>query len=240
MAKRKGLNQNREYYRTRCDEVNPFDESLADEVNAVIERLRKELRNRPKLQALCAPQVGSRYRIVCMRFEGNDIRTLINPMVIERKELFVDVESQIGFDDRTQYFIPRYRELMVGYQTPMGKVESNVFRDDTSTVFEQMLQLLDGVFVSDIGLEKLDGFDELPEEEKDSIIRGYLQTILGMNGVMEDFIETDEAMQRQVKMTKFYTDVMLGKVEVLPMTDEEKELLRVKEEPCPTSSDTTR
>ena len=177
MANRKKLNLNKEYFRERCDEVNVFDESISKDVHKVITDLRDTLIAHKDLVALAAPQIASRYRIFCMKFKGNDVRTFINPLILERKGTKLNQEQQIGigsFDNKT-YFTFRSAELTAGYQTPTGRVETNRFTDEACVVFEQMVQLLDGVFVSDFGLEKLDGFDDLSEEERKEILTQYAQ-----------------------------------------------------------------
>ena len=218
------LNINREYFRERSDEINLFNADEKKEAEKIIEKLREYLRNHPGLVALSAPQIGYRYRIFCMKFQGNDIRTFINPLVIARKEIFFNEEIQIGFDDlnKETYFVPRYREITAGYQTPTGKVESNVFKDMSSAVFEQMVHLLDGVFISDFGLIKLDGFDTLTEEDKKMIFDIYMQNTLNNKESIEKIISENVDDEQIDKMTKYYTDALTGKIEILTMTEEEK------------------
>lgn len=219
------LNLNREFYRTRCDEVNIFDAKDRKRIEKVIESLRDYLRKHKDLVAISAPQLAHRDRIFCIKFEGNDIRTFINPLVMERKDMHLNEEKQLGFGefDNDTYFVPRYSEITAGYQTPTGRVESNVFKGQASAIFEQMNQLLDGVFISDFGLIKLDGFDDLPEEEKKEIFSMYAKSILDNKHMIDKSLEENPESKELDKMTKYYTDLLLGKVEVLDMTEEEKQ-----------------
>ena len=228
MGVRKKLNTNRKYFRVRCNEINPFSKEDAERLGKLVEDLRDTLRHHKDLIALSAPQIASRDRVFCMKFAGDDIRTFINPLIIDRKGPHLSQEKQIGFEDcgNEVYFVPRYKEITAGYQTPTGRVESNVFRDESAAVFEQMVQLLDGLFISDFGLIKLDGWDGLTEEERKEIIGEYAKSLQGMNKDMEEYRKTDEGAKAQDKLTKFYTDVMLGNVEVLPLTEEEREKMR--------------
>ena len=221
---RKKLNINKEYFRERCDEVNLFDESIKKDVAKVIEDLRDTLRTHKDLVALAAPQIASRYRIFCMKFAGNDIRTFINPLIMERKGVKLSQEQQIGFDtfDNDTYFTFRCEELTAGYQTPTGRVESNKFTGNASVVFEQMVQLLDGVFVSDFGLIKLEGFDDLSEEEKREIFTQYAESLKEKENVAKEELKSDEELAQLNKLTKFYTEYSLGNVEVATLSEEEK------------------
>lgn len=223
MAKRKRLNMNKDYFRERSTEVNLFDSEDRKRIDKIIEDLRDTLRGHKELIALAAPQIASRDRIFCMKFAGNDIRTFINPLVISRKEPIMNTEKQIGFNDYEVYFVPRFKEITAGYQTPTGRVESNVFTDEAASVFEQMIQLLDGVFISDYGLEKLDGFDELSKEEKKEIFTLYAKSLKTQQEDLENDFKSDETLKNLDSLVKFYTDVMLGKVELLTPTEEDKE-----------------
>ena len=225
---RKKLNTNKEYFRDRCDEVNVFDDAIKEDVQRVIEDLRDTLRANKNLVALSAPQIASKYRIFCMKFAGNDIRTFINPLIIERKGVKINQEQQIGFNefDKTTYFTFRNMELTAGYQTPTGRVETNKFTGDACAVFEQMLQLLDGVFISDFGLEKLDGFDDLSEDEKKEIFLAYAQTLKEKGDRAEEELKNNKELAQLDKLTKFYTEYALGNVEIAELTEEEKEQIR--------------
>lgn len=225
MANRKKLNLNKEYFRERCDEVNVFDESISKDVHKVITDLRDTLIAHKDLVALAAPQIASRYRIFCMKFKGNDVRTFINPLILERKGTKLNQEQQIGFGsfDNKTYFTFRSAELTAGYQTPTGRVETNRFTDEACVVFEQMVQLLDGVFVSDFGLEKLDGFDDLSEEERKEIFTQYAQYLTQKSAQAEEAIKNDKELAQLDKLTKFYTQYSLGNVEIATLSDEEKE-----------------
>lgn len=232
MARRKKINMNREYFRERCTEVDLFNAEDRKRIDKIIEDLRDTLRGNKELVALSAPQIASRDRIFCMKFAGNDIRTFINPLIISRKESHLNEEKQIGFGDYNNeiYFVPRFRELVVGYQTPTGKVESTVLTNEASCVFEQMIQLLDGVFISDFGLLKLEGFDDLSKEEKTEIFKMYAEYLKGQQEELNKEFEEDEALKNLNDLTRFYTDVALGKVELLTPTEEDEAKVIKKEE----------
>ena len=224
MANRKKLNINKEYFRERCDEVNLFDESIKKDVAKIIEDLRDTLRTHKDLVALSAPQIASRYRIFCMKFAGNDIRTFINPLILERKGMKINQEQQIGFGtfDNNTYFTFRAAEITAGYQTPTGRVETNKFTNEAAVVFEQMLQLLDGVFVGDFGLIKLDGFDDLSDDDKKEIFTQYAESLKQKGAKAEEEINNDKELAQLNKLTKFYTEYSLGNVELATLTEEEK------------------
>lgn len=221
---RKKLNINREYFRERCDEVNIFDKNTRKDVQKTIEDLRDTLRHHKDLVALAAPQIAKRYRIFCMKFAGNDIRTFINPLILERKGMRINQEQQIGFGtfDNDTYFTFRSAEITAGYQTPTGRVESNKFTNEACVVFEQMMQLLDGVFVSDFGLIKLEGFDDLSEDEKKEIFNDYANLLQQKSEQSEQELKEDKSLAQLNKLTKFYTEYSLGNVEIATLSEEEK------------------
>lgn len=226
MSKKRKINLNKDFYRIRCDEINLFEDDIKGAISNAIEALKDHLRNHSKLIAISAPQLGYRYRIFCMKFDGNDIRTFINPLIISRKELYLNEEKQIGFEDDDIYFVPRYKEVTAGYQTPTGRVESNIFQNEAGAVFEQMIQLLDGIFISDFGLIKLDGFDEASEDEKREIFKMYAQSLLNENQIMQEHIKENKTLSQIDTLTKFYTELTLGNIELVDMTEEDKEQIR--------------
>lgn len=232
MANRKKLNLNLDYYRERCDEVNVFDDAIKDDVQKVIRDLRDTLIAKKDLVAIAAPQIASRYRIFCMKFKGNDVRTFINPLIMERKGTKLNQEQQIGFSDfdNKTYFTFRSAELTAGYQTPTGRVETNRFTGEACVVFEQMVQLLDGIFVSDFGLEKLDGFDDLSEDEKKEIFMDYAKYLTQRSDQAEQDLKNNKELAQLDKLTKFYTQYSLGNVEIATLTEEEKEQIRKNRE----------
>lgn len=233
MAKRKKLNTNREYYRKdRCDEIDVFDVATKKDVQKVIQDLKDTLISNKSIVALAAPQIASRYRIFCMKFAGNDIRTFVNPLIIERKGVQLAQEQQIGFDelDNDTYLTFRSAEILAGYQTPTGRVETNKFTGNACVVFEQMIQLLDGIFVSDFGLIKLPGFDDLPEEDRKQIIKEYAEHLAQMSGDADKAIEEDKTTAQISKLSNFFKEYTLGNVEIATLTDEEKAQIKANQE----------
>jgi hypothetical protein len=63
------------------------------------------------------------------------------------------------------------------YQTPLGKIESKQFMGAAAKVFQHEMDHLDGLLLSDIGLEIDELFDNATEEERMEVINMYLDSL---------------------------------------------------------------
>lgn len=217
--RRKKLNLNRDFYRDRCDEVVPdAPKEVIDDYQKTVDDIRDTLKGTKDLIALSAPQIGKKYRIFGMKFANNEIKIFMNPLIIERKKFKLVPEKQIGFDREAQsesFFVPRYDEIVVGYQKPSGVIEQNKFIGVASYVFEQMVQLLDGVFISDFGLPILEEWNLATQEEKELIIQDYFKWLDEQKIKLDEDLNKDEEFKRLTKLSEWYRDVILGKVELV-------------------------
>ena len=118
------------------------------------------------LTALSAPQIGEKYRIFCIKFTekkgkktSETIKTFINPIVTGIKGIVVDREADICIPNK-QFIIVRNNELSLLYQNPLGNNLSQKFSGKSSAVVQLMMDHLDGVLLTDLGLEIDEKFDE--------------------------------------------------------------------------------
>lgn len=208
MSRYKQVVTDLEKLRDRCDEAVLQDE---EKLNKTIKWLKDLLYSQDNLFALSAPQIGVNSRIFCMKFANGDIRTFINPMVTHTEGMHLSREKCSTLSDK-EYIIPRYNEIEVTYQTPIGKVESNLFKETPSEVFQQMLHLLDGILLPDLGLEVLDGWDEATEEERQQVINLYLDSLQQENKELQDEIENNEELKQMSNAIKFMTGLATGEI----------------------------
>jgi peptide deformylase len=206
---------------TRCDEVNLKDPtSLADTIS-IIKDLKDTLRANIDLPALSAPQLGFKSRIFCIKFANGDIRAFINPMIVSvPKKLHLSREVCPSLFD-AEYIVPRVDDIEVIYQTPHVESESNKFMGAPAEVFQQMMDLIDGIVLSDIGLEILPGFDQASDEDKEKIIKMYLNSLETRKDILNKEIKANPELKKIDDTIKFVTDVASGKIEYKPLTKEE-------------------
>ena len=153
----------------RSEEIDLTNEKDLNRASSIVADLKDTLRTNNNLVALAAPQLGHKDRIFCIKFANGDIRAFINPLIFANKDVHLSRETQIGLDNK-EYIVPRSTEVHAAYQTPLGKKEVNAFKGVVSEVFQQMVNLLDGILLEDFGLIVLDGFDESDEATKKKLL----------------------------------------------------------------------
>lgn len=169
------------------------------------------------LTHLTAPQLGYDARIFCINFNG-DIRTFINPMIIKTEEDVVLSREHCASLDH-DYIIPRHKEIVAMYQTPTGKSESNRFLEPVSLIFEQCQDLIDGVLLSDYGLEITEEFDNATDEEKADVISYYIEHLKELSKELDEEIENDEMLKKTKDAIDFMDSVVRGETK-LEQTEE--------------------
>lgn len=213
--------------RDRADEVQLGNPKYMDEINKVIQDLKDTLRANKDLVALSAPQIGENMRIFCIKFARGDIRAFINPLIITRKGIHLSRESQIGYGGQ-EYIVPRHNEIDAAYQTPVGSKDVNAFMGAVGEVFQQMIEIMDGVLIEDYGLIILPEFDKASDKDKQEVIDMYLNNLEEKSKNIDEKINSDSELSRMSKSIDFMTKLSLGKIETANFTEEE--IKKYKEE----------
>lgn len=210
MGRHKKILDYTEIERERADETILEDE---ESVQKTIKWIKDILYSREDLVALSAPQIGVNSRLFCLKFEGNDIRTFINPMIVYSEGMHLSRETCISIPD-TEFIVPRSDTVKINFQQPSGNLETNTFEDYASEIVQQMIHILDGVLICDIGLEVLDGWDEATDEEREEVIDNWMKSINETSVELNKEIEEDEELNRLNKDIEFRTAVAKGEVEL--------------------------
>lgn len=207
----------------RADEILKGDSP--ESVTRLINDLKDTLRANKDLCALAAPQIGSGKRVFCIKFANGDIRAFLNPMVMTHsKGMHLSRETCASLG-ATEYIIPRYDEVTVGYQTPMGVPESNIFKGAPAEVFQQMCELLDGILLDDYGLLLEKGFDDLNKKDKNTIIDMYLNWLEAKSSNMRKEIDESPSMKEKDRAIDFEYELAMGNVKIEKLTKEEEDRL---------------
>lgn len=196
----------------RCDEIDIRKEN--NEMRQIILDLKHTLAEHKKGAALAAPQIGYNKRIFVINFNG-DMRTFINPVISSTKNLTLNREECLSLPNKS-YIRPRHTEITVLYQTPLGKTESRKLVGLSAYVFQHELDHLDGLLLSDIGLEVDENFDKATEEEKDEILKSYMESLDLKRSVLETEINEDKELKQTSDAIKFMEGVQRGEIQFLP------------------------
>lgn len=217
MAYKKGKRvYDKEALNVRANEIGMLqskrDYKLA---TTIVGRLKDILRTDKSTIALAAPQIGYPYRIFCVRFSDGEIRGFVNPLIYKTsKDVHLSRERQLGHNSETEYIIPRCNEVEMSFQTPVGHLESNLFKDTMGEVVQQMDDLLNGVLLEDYGLEVIDGFDDASEEDKGEIIKMYLDHLQDEADAIKERLANDKEHAKCNEAMELMEQAKLGNVEM--------------------------
>ena len=157
----------------RADEIYPWKSGESSkELQDIIVRLKKLIREN-NLKSLSAPQIGINKRIFVLNFDG-DLKSFINPIIIKQEDLNIARDVCSSIPNKT-FLFPRWAKISVEHFTPLGEEKRETFIGLAAYNFQHALHHLDGMLLSDIGLEIDSDFEEAEDSEKEEIIRMYCE-----------------------------------------------------------------
>ena len=178
----------------------------------IILELKDTLRNTPNAVGLAAPQIGYNKRIFVINFSG-DLRSFINPIITQVKGLTLSREGCLSIPGK-EYIRPRHNDISVIYQTPLGKAESRRLIGKAAEVFQHELDHLDGLLLSDVGLEIDENFDKATEDERAEVIKAYMESLDLKQKEVEKRIEEDEELKKTSDAIDFMEKLQKGEVQL--------------------------
>ena len=195
----------------RFEEVNP-DEPVK-KVASIVNDVKRTLKANKDLVALSAPQLGYNKRIFCIKFKDK-IMTFINPLITHSEGQHFSRETNASVSG--EYILPRANNVVAIYQDEHGKIAENKFDGMASDIFQQMYQLLDGVLIDDLGLEVMEGFDDLSDDERSEILSMYVDYLKDTSIKMDKHIESDKTLHDMKQAIDYMSSVAKGETDVVP------------------------
>lgn len=190
----------------RSTEIDPRTESK--ELRNIVAEIKSTMRKQ-NLTSLSAPAIGYSRRIFCINFSDLEIKTFVNPIICNAKGLQLSRESCSSIPGK-KFIRPRNNDIFVYYQSPDGKPNSRELVGLAAMVFQHEIDHLDGLLVSDVGLEIDDDFDSLTDDEKTEIVNEYLDSLdIKLNTINQD-IENDDETAKVQDAIKFINSVNSG------------------------------
>lgn len=194
----------------RCDEIDIRKEN--DLMRSIILDLKETLREHKTGVGLSANQIGYSKRIFVINFNG-EYRSFVNPIIVEVKGLTMNREACLSIPGK-EYIRPRHNDITVMYQTPLGKTETKRFFGVAAYVFQHELDHLDGLLISDIGLEITEDFDKATEEERTEVLNMYLDSLDIKQKEIQKEIAEDKDLQDTDNAIKLMEAVQKGEVSI--------------------------
>lgn len=207
----------------RCDEFDLTKKN--NEAQEIIVKLKQIIRSDETIAGLSANQIGYNKRIICINFNG-DIRTFINPIIEKAEGLELSRESCHSIPDK-EYIRIRQNKITVTYQTPLAKIETVELAGMAARVMQHHIDHLDGLLISDVGLEIDEDWDKATDEERQEVIDYYIDSLdIRAKEISKEIAEDKDATQLS-NAIKFMNSVREGKtkIEQLPLTDEELKVI---------------
>lgn len=194
-----------------CEEVAlPREAKLAQEI---VLNLKDTIREH-NLPSLSAPQLGYNKRIFVVNFNG-DLRSFVNPTIMSAQGMTLADEVCSSLPGQ-RFIRPRNNTIAVAYQTPLGKIESHKFLGLAAVVIQHELDHLNGILLSDVGLEIDGAWDAATQEERDEVISAYLDSMDLKRKALEEDIQADEHLSQLSKGLDFVEAVQKGEVTLAP------------------------
>lgn len=137
--------------------------------------LKDTLRSRDDAIGLAAPQIGYQKRLFIINF-GKEIKTFINPIINRASAPLFTVEKCLSCGDK-EYIVLSFDNIEIFYQTPLGKIESGRLTGIAARVFQHELNHLDGVLISDHGLENSEEIQNLSDEERKDLFKRLAESL---------------------------------------------------------------
>lgn len=190
---------------------------LTEEASEIIGELKEVMESNKDIIALGAPQIGINKRIFGIRF--NDVlKFFVNPIITKKSKASLSVETLINLQGK-EILLSRPEEISAVYYNEEFKYEDNKFIGPAAKIFDQQVQLLDGVLPTELGLVsdiETDGrIADLSEDEFKEVVEIYKKFIAIKSKALEASITENEEEAKAYKSLKFTENVITGKAAVV-------------------------
>lgn len=198
---------------SRAVEIDAIKEN--NEMRKIIVELKKTIREK-KLLGLAAPQIGYNKRIIVINYNGNLI-TYVNPVLFNQKGLTLSRENCPSIPGK-QYIRIRNQEVTMNYVNPRGGISAERFTGAAAIIAQYLCDILEGVLLSDIGLEIDENWDKFTEDERNELLDMYLDSIDLKRKQLQEEIDNDPDLKKIDDGIKFMTALQKGEVKLTPAT----------------------
>lgn len=175
------------------------------EVDTIKNALKNALEENKDLLGVCGPQVGKDVRVIALRFEDG-IHYFFNPLGAKYKDFKIVIEEWEG----KKYLHPRFNKIEFCYQKDTGIPEQLELTGYPACLFQQQLELLDGITTDNLGIEVDDEFFNADEETQNAMVGEYVNYLRKRQNDLQEEIQEDPALRDRQRAIDFYTSVAMG------------------------------
>lgn len=186
----------------------PKEGAEARQINLELKNIVRE----KGLTSLSAPAIGIDRRMFVINFNG-DIKCFINPVIVSRSGIGLARETCTSIPDKT-FIRPRNQEIVVNYMTPLGQIMSQKFLGKAAIVFQHEIDHLEGLLLSDVGLEIDEDFDKASDKEREQVIKAYIDSLDMKEKELNKEIAEDKDLSEMNEAIEFMRAVQKGEVKI--------------------------
>ena len=187
------------------------------ELHKIIGELKSTMRAK-NLEYLTAPQIGYPKRVFCVKFGANDYRTFVNASISNMAKMTMARETCYSLPDQ-RFIIPRYNMIELCYYTPLGEIQSCRLVGRSAHVVHHCVDHTDGALTCDIGLEIDDMFDNATDEEREEVIKMYMESLDLRQKQLREEIDNNEELKQMDDAIRFMDSVRKGETILEPTTE---------------------
>lgn len=196
---------------TRLDEFNIIESR--DDVDEIVNSFTEYLEAHPNIKGLAANQLGYDKRAFAISFKEG-VQVYLNAMITYTKGLHTSVEEDPSIIDK-KFLVCRNDEIHLSYQTQSGTYEEVKYTyKDAGDLVQHLVQLTDGLLISDFGLEVFDDFLEASEAEQQEVAKMYLEHIKNQAAHLQEEIDDDPEAKKIQETISFITKAAAGEIQL--------------------------
>lgn len=166
--------------------------------------------------ALAAPQIGYPYRIFCIMYKTKkktDIKAYINPVVISTKDSVL-VRQKCENLPGEEFICHRYSKIGLAFTDIDKESKGFDFVGQTAFAMEQMVDILDGLVIDELGLRIDDMFDKASEQEKNQVLNEYMRQLQNYYNTLNKDINSNPELKQIRDAVDYMTSVKDGKTQI--------------------------
>lgn len=194
----------------RSEEIDVRKDGI--EAREIVVKLKNEIRERG-LKGLSAPQIGYKKRVFVINFSDGHLNSYINPIITKVDGLEISREKCESIPGK-EFIRVRHSKIEVTFQDPLGKVKTQKLMGLAAIVFQELLDHLDGLLLSDVGLEIDEMFDNATDDERQEVIDAYLDSLDLLHSSLEKEVQENEELKKLDDGAKFISAMQRGEVTV--------------------------
>ena len=161
----------------------------------IVQDLDDTMDAHPELLFLASNEVGHKERAIDIRFT-DDTYIFMNPYL--RKMERLTLSREIDRIDGKEYIVPRFGYVELVYQDCLGSIKMVKLEGPAALIACDALDVLDGIFSKDIGLEVIPEFDQATPEEQREVIDMYINSLNERYDALDkDLLAEDDAVKNQ-------------------------------------------